>query len=91
MKAANADIVAISAHPFTTCGILKEMQRQGIKPKVFVGLTSTSSIETIQGCAAKAQGMVIPSSFAPVNDQAKAAAERTANFKGSADLHSMAA
>lgn len=91
MKAANADIIAISAHPFTTCGMLKEMQRQNIKPKVLVGLTSTSSIETIQGCAAQAQGMVIPSSFAPVNDQAKAAAEKTANFKGSADLHSMAA
>jgi branched-chain amino acid transport system substrate-binding protein len=91
MKKANADIVAISAHPFSTCGILKEMQRQGVKPKLLVGLTSTSSLETMQGCAKQAEGMMIPTSFAPVTKEGKAAAEATAKFKGSADLHSMAA
>jgi branched-chain amino acid transport system substrate-binding protein len=91
MKKANADIVAISAHPFSTCGVLKEMQRQGVKPKLLVGLTSTSSLETMQGCAKQAEGMMIPTSFAPVNKEGKAAADATAKFKGSADLHSMAA
>lgn len=91
MKKANADIVAISAHPFSTCGVLKEMQRQGVKPKLLVGLTSTSSLETMQGCAKQAEGMMIPTSFAPVNKDGKAAADATAKFKGSADLHSMAA
>ncbi len=91
MKKANADIVAISAHPFTTCGVLKEMQRQGVKPKLLIGLTSTSSLETMQGCAKQAEGMMIPTSFAPVTKEGKAAAEATAKFKGSADLHSMAA
>jgi branched-chain amino acid transport system substrate-binding protein len=91
MKAANADIVAISAHPFTTCGVLKEMQRQGVKPKVLVGLTSSSSLETLQGCAKQAEGMIIPTSFAPVTKEAKQAAQTTAKFKGAADLHSMAA
>ena len=91
MKKANADIVAISAHPFSTCGVLKEMQRQGVKPKLLVGLTSTSSLETMQGCAKQAEGMMIPTSFAPVNKEATAAANATAKFKGSADLHSMAA
>jgi branched-chain amino acid transport system substrate-binding protein len=91
MKAANADIVAISAHPFTTCGVLKEMQRQGVKPKVLVGLTSSSSLETLQGCAKQAEGMIIPTSFAPVTKEGKQAAEVTAKFKGAADLHSMAA
>jgi branched-chain amino acid transport system substrate-binding protein len=91
MKNANADIVAISAHPFTTCGVLKEMQRQGVKPKVLVGLTSSSSLETLQGCAKQAEGMIIPTSFAPVTKEGKAAAETTAKFKGAADLHSMAA
>lgn len=91
MKKANADIVAISAHPFTTCGVLKEMQRQGVRPKLLVGLTSSSSLETLEGCAKQAEGMVIPTSFAPVNPQAVAAAQATAKFKGSADLHSMAA
>jgi branched-chain amino acid transport system substrate-binding protein len=91
MKKANADIVAISAHPFSTCGVLKEMQRQGVKPKLLVGLTSSSSLETLQGCAKQAEGMIIPTSFAPVTKEGKAASEATAKFKGNADLHSMAA
>jgi branched-chain amino acid transport system substrate-binding protein len=90
IKKANADIVAISAHPFTTCGVLKEMQRQGVKPKVLVGLTSSSSVETLQGCAKQAQGLIIPTSYAPVNKEAKYASEQTAKKKGAADLHSMA-
>ena len=91
MKKANADAIAISAHPFTTCGVLKEMQRQGVKPKLLIGLSSTSSLETLEGCAKQAEGMIIPTSFAPVNPKAVAAAKATAKFKGNADLHSMAA
>jgi branched-chain amino acid transport system substrate-binding protein len=90
IKKANADIVAISAHPFTTCGVLKEMQRQGVKPNVLVGLTSSSSVETLQGCAKQAQGLIIPTSYAPVNKEAKFASDQTAKKKGAADLHSMA-
>ena len=91
MKKADADVVAISAHPFTTCGVLKEMQRQGVKPKVLIGLDSSSSLETLEGCAKQAEGMIIPTSYAPVTPKAIAAAKATAKFKGSADLHSMAA
>ncbi|HEV7372751.1 ABC transporter substrate-binding protein [Arenibaculum sp.] len=91
IKDAGADIVMISAHPFTTCGVLKEMSRQGVKPDVLVGLTSASSPETVDTCGAEAEGLLIPTSFAPINDQAKAAAEATARYKGYADLHSMAA
>jgi branched-chain amino acid transport system substrate-binding protein len=91
MKRANADIVAISAHPFTTCGVLKEMERQGVKPKLLIGLTSSSSIETLQGCAKQAEGIIIPTSFAPVTPEATKAAEQVAKFGGSADLHSAAA
>ena len=91
MKKANADIIAISAHPFSLCGALKEMQRQGVKPKVLVGLDSSSSLETLEGCAKQAQGIIIPTSFAPVTKEGKFAAEQTAKFKGNADLHSMAA
>ena len=91
MKKANADIIAISAHPFSTCGVLREMQRQGVKPKLLVGLTSSSSLETLQGCAKQAQGIIIPTSFAPVNKEARFAAEETAKKKGAADLHAMAA
>lgn len=91
MRRANADIVAISAHPFTTCGVLKEMDRQGVKPKLLIGLTSSSSIETLQGCAKQAEGIIIPTSFAPVTPEASKAAEQVAKFGGSADLHSAAA
>jgi branched-chain amino acid transport system substrate-binding protein len=91
MRRANPDIVAISAHPFTTCGVLKEMDRQGVKPKLLIGLTSSSSIETLQGCAKQAEGIIIPTSFAPVTPEASKAAEQVAKFGGSADLHSAAA
>jgi branched-chain amino acid transport system substrate-binding protein len=91
MKKANADILSVAAHPFTTCGLLKEMKRQGYKPKLLVGLTSTSSLEVMQGCPKDVEGMIIPTSYAPVNKEAKFAAEQTAKYKGSADLHSMAA
>ena len=62
-----------------------------MKPKLLIGLTSSSSIETLQGCAKQAEGIIIPTSFAPVTPEAKMAAERVAKFGGSADLHSAAA
>ena len=91
MRRANAEIVAISAHPFTTCGVLREMERQDVKPKLLVGLTSSSSIETLQGCAKQAEGIIIPTSFAPVTPVAQKMAENVAKQGGSADLHSAAA
>ena len=91
MRRAEADLVMISAHPFTTCGVLKEMQRQGVKPKMLVGLTSSSSLETLQGCAAQAEGIVIPTSFAPVTPEAKKAADAVAAAGASMDLHNAAA
>ena len=93
MKRAGADIVAISAHPFTTCGVLKEMARQNVKPKLVVGLTSSSSMETLQGCAQQAEGLLIPTSFAPVTEEAKRAAQavQAINNKYNMDLHSAAA
>ena len=91
MRRAEADLVAISAHPFTTCGVLKEMARQGVKPKMLVGLTSSSSMETLQGCAAQAEGIVIPTSFAPVTAEAKKAAEAVQGAGANMDLHNAAA
>ena len=93
MKRAGADIVAISAHPFTTCGVLKEMARQNVKPKLVVGLTSSSSMETLQGCGQQAEGLIIPTSFAPVTKEAReaAAAVQAINAKYNMDLHSAAA
>jgi branched-chain amino acid transport system substrate-binding protein len=91
MRRGNADVVAISAHPFTTCGVLKEMDRQGLKPKMIIGLTSSSSMETLNGCAAQAEGMLIPTSYAPVTPEARAAAKALQAFNASLDLHNAAA
>jgi branched-chain amino acid transport system substrate-binding protein len=93
IKRAGADVVAISAHPFTTCGVLKEMARQNVKPKLLIGLTSSSSMETLQGCGVQAEGLVIPTSFAPVTAEARdaAAAVQAINNKYNMDLHSAAA
>lgn len=90
-KKSGADMLIVSAHPFTTCGMLKELARQRIKPKVMIGLTSSSSGETLKGCPKQAEGMIIPTSFAPVNPEAAAVASKAAEFGGSADLHSAAA
>ncbi len=67
------------------------MQRQGVKPKMLVGLTSSSSIETLQGCAAQAEGMLIPTSFAPVTGDARKAAQTLQATGVSMDLHNAAA
>ena len=93
MKRAAADVVAISAHPFTTCGVLKEMARQNVKPKMIIGLTSSSSMETLQGCGVQAEGLIIPTSFAPVTAEAKRAAEavQAVNKAYNMDLHNAAA
>lgn len=91
MKKAKADVIAISSHPFTLCGMLKEMKRQRVKPKLVIGLTSSSSMETLQGCPKAAEGVIIPSSFAPVTDEARMVAKLTADKGGNADLHSAAA
>lgn len=91
MRRGEADLVMVSAHPFTTCGVLKEMQRQGVKPKMLVGLTSSSSMETLQGCAAQAEGLVIPTSFAPVTAEARKAAEAVSALGANMDLHNAAA
>ena len=91
MKKAKADVVALSSHPFTLCGMLKEMKRQRVKAKLVIGLTSSSSMETLQGCAKAAEGIIIPSSFAPVTEEAKMVADLTVAKGGNADLHSAAA
>jgi len=90
MRRAGADIVAISAHPVTTCGVLREMERQNVRPKLLIGLTSSSTLETLKGCAKQAEGLLIPTGFAPINDKARRAAEQIAAKGGSADLHSAA-
>ena len=90
-KRSGADIYIISSHPFTTCGMLKELRRQRAEPKLIIGLTSSSSQEVMKGCAEEAEGMIIPTSFAPITDAAKEVAMLANENGGDADLHSAAA
>ena len=60
-------------------------------PKMMVGLTSSSSAETLKGCPKQAEGMIIPTSFAPITPAAKEVAALAAANGGAADLHSAAA
>ncbi len=90
-KRSGADIYIISSHPFTTCGMLKELSRQRAEPKLIIGLTSSSSQEVMKGCAEEAEGMIIPTSFAPITEAAKEVAMLANENGGDADLHSAAA
>lgn len=86
-KAAAPDIMVVGAHAFTTCGFLRELARQRIQPKLIIGLTSSSTYETLSGCAAQAEGMLVPTSYMPINPGAKDAFERTKKHGGLLDLH----
>ena len=90
-RRAKPDLIAISSHPFTLCGTLREMKRQGVKPKVLVGLTSSATLETMVGCGPEAEGLIIPTGFAPVTPEAKRVAKVVAErYKGNVDIHSAA-
>jgi branched-chain amino acid transport system substrate-binding protein len=91
LKAVNADVVVLSSHATTTCGMLREMARQRVHPKLVVGLTSASTSETLRRCGAEAEGVLIPTSFSPMTPAARRAARSVGNAGGIADLHSMAA
>ena len=91
LAAMATDIVVLSAHATTTCGMLKEMARERVHPKLIVGLTSASTPETLQRCGAYADGLLIPTSFAPMTPAARSAAAAVERLGGIADLHSMAA
>ncbi len=90
-RRAKPDIIAISSHPFTLCGTLREMKRQGVKPRLLVGLTSSATLETMAGCGPEAEGLIIPTGFAPVTPEAERVAKIVATkYKGNVDLHSAA-
>ena len=90
-RRAKPDIIAVSSHPFTLCGSLREMKRQGVKPRLMVGLTSSATLETMVGCGPEAEGLIIPTGFAPVTPEAKRVAKIVAErYKGNVDIHSAA-
>ena len=91
IKKQNADMILVASHPFSACGMLKEMKRQRIKPKLLVGLTSSASQETLNGCMKAAEGIMIPTGFAPITAEAQNANDVVSKAGGFLDLHSSAA
>ncbi len=90
-RRARPDIVVVSAHPVSACGAIREMKRQGVKPKLLVGLTSSATLETMLACGPEAEGLIIPTGFAPVTPEAKRVADTVARqYKAAVDLHSAA-
>jgi branched-chain amino acid transport system substrate-binding protein len=91
IRSANADVVVISAHALTTCGVLKELALRNVHPKLLVGLTSASTPETLQLCGSAAEGLTIPTSFIASTPETRREADEVQKAGGIADLHGMAA
>jgi branched-chain amino acid transport system substrate-binding protein len=91
IAAANADVVVISAHALSTCGVLTELAHLKYKPKLLVGLTSSSTPETLKLCGSAAEGLLIPTSFIANTPQTIDEALAVSRCGGIADLHGMAA
>jgi branched-chain amino acid transport system substrate-binding protein len=91
IEGAHADVVVISAHAQTTCGVLKQLALRNVHPKLLIGLTSASTPETLALCGPAAEGLVIPTSFSADTAERQEEAQEVAALGGIADLHSMAA
>lgn len=68
---ANADIHVTLTHEPTTCPSFKELRRQGYRPKVILAISSIAGATVIIGCPELAEGMIVPTNFAPVTARAK--------------------
>jgi branched-chain amino acid transport system substrate-binding protein len=91
IAAAGADVVVISAHALSTCGVLRELSQLKYRPKLLVGLTSSSTPETLKVCGADAEGLLIPTSFIATTPETIEEALEVSRCGGVADLHGMAA
>jgi branched-chain amino acid transport system substrate-binding protein len=67
---ANADIYITLTHEPTTCASFQEMATQQVKPKVMVAISSLAGGTVIVGCPDLAEGMIVPTNFAPVTPKA---------------------
>ena len=67
---ANADIYFTLTHEPTTCASFRELAKQGVKPQVIVAISSLAGGTVIVGCPDLAEGMIVPTNFAPVTAKA---------------------
>ena len=67
---ANADIYVTLTHEPTTCASFRELAKQGVKPKAIIAISSLAGGTVIVGCPDVAEGMIVPTNFAPVTPKA---------------------
>jgi branched-chain amino acid transport system substrate-binding protein len=92
LRKANADMLVMLTHTYSTCGAVKEFKRQRVKARLMVGITSAASTETMVGCGQAVEGMIIPTTFAAITPKAKAVAEKAwQKYKADSNLHSVPA
>jgi branched-chain amino acid transport system substrate-binding protein len=67
---ANADIYFTLTHEPTTCASFGELARQNVKPRSIIAISSLAGATVIVGCPELAEGMIVPTNFAPVTPKA---------------------
>ena len=67
---ANADIYFTLTHEPTTCASFRELKKQNVQPKVIVAISSLAGGAVIVGWPDLAEGMIVPTNFAPVTPKA---------------------
>jgi branched-chain amino acid transport system substrate-binding protein len=70
LAAAQADIYVTLTHEPTTCASFREMQKQGVKPKTIIAISSLAGSTLIVGCPELSEGAIVPTNFAPVTPRA---------------------
>ena len=89
--ALNADVVVIRSTPPRPAAQSTQLAHLKYKPKLLVGLTSSSTPETLKLCGSAAEGLLIPTSFIANTPQTIDEALAVSRCGGIADLHGMAA
>ena len=79
---ANADIYVTLTHEPTTCASFRELAKQGVKPKAIIAISSLAGGTVIVGCPDVAEGMIVPTNFAPVTPKAIELEKRPESLQG---------
>jgi branched-chain amino acid transport system substrate-binding protein len=67
---ADADIYFTLTHEPTTCASFRELAKQNVKPRAVIAISSLAGATVIVGCPDLAEGMIVPTNFAPVTPKA---------------------
>jgi branched-chain amino acid transport system substrate-binding protein len=70
LSQADADIYFTLTHEPTTCASFRELAKQGVKPRAVIAISSLAGATVIVGCPDLAEGMIVPTNFAPVTPKA---------------------